>query len=66
VVLEYLAPEMRPAGNFVYPARGVELAETSIAVSLEQTGELLELGLGMDAAAVGGEVVPDQCGTCAA
>lgn len=60
VVLEYLAPEMRLAGDFAYPAAVVELVISSIAIGLEQAGKGLELGLRMDAAAVGREAIPDQ------
>lgn len=52
VVLEYLAPEMCPAGDFANPASGIELLISGIAIGLEQAGEALELGLRMDAAAV--------------
>lgn len=60
MVLEYLAPEMCPAGDFANPASGIELLISGIAIGLEQAGEALELGLRMDAAAVGRELLPDQ------
>ena len=60
VVLEYLAPEMRPAGDFADTASGIELLISGIAIGLEQASELLEIGLRMNAAAVRREAVPDQ------
>ncbi|EZP69661.1 hypothetical protein BV96_04064 [Sphingomonas paucimobilis] len=63
VVLEYLAPEMRPAGDFPDPTARIELVVTGIGVGLKKTGKVLELGLRMDAAAIGREPVPDQSRT---
>jgi len=60
MVLEDLAAEMCPAGNFADPVPLVELVVTGIAVGLKQTGEGLELALRMNAASIGGEPVPDQ------
>jgi len=53
VVLEYLAPKMRPAGHLLDSAPNIELLVTSVAVCLGETGKTLQLGLRMDAAAVG-------------
>lgn len=61
VVLEDLAPKMRPAGDFADPAAVIELVLSGIAIGLQQAGEGLELGLRMDATAIGREPVPDQC-----
>lgn len=66
VVLEYLAPEMCPTGDFPDPACGIELVEAGVAIGLEQTGKMPELGLWMDAAAIGREPVSDQRRTGAA
>ena len=60
MVLEYLAPEMCPAGDFADTAPGIELLISGIAIGLKKTGKTLELGLRMDATAVRREPLPDQ------
>lgn len=58
--VEYLAPEMCPAGDFGDAVGVVELVIASIAIGLQIAGETGQLASGMRAGAVGGELIPDQ------
>ncbi len=60
VDVEYLAAEMRPAGDLGDAVGIVELVVSGIAVRLKIAGETGQLPLGMCACPVGGELIPDQ------
>jgi hypothetical protein len=60
VDIEYLAPEMRPAGDLGDAVGAVELVVASMAVGLREPGEVNERLLGMTAGAILGELIPDQ------
>jgi len=60
VVLEYLAPEMCPTSHLVNTVALVELVKAGIGIGLQQSGEVAQLVLRMDAAAIRREAIPDQ------
>ena len=77
MVLEYLAPEMRPASHFLNAIAAIELGISGVSICLKETGECLQFGLRMGAAAdrmvawlsmasgIGPPVVtPDQLSMC--
>lgn len=64
MVLEYLAPEMRPASHFLDATLGIELLIASIAIGLKEAGKVLQFGLRMNATPVGGKPLPHQRRAC--
>ena len=65
MILEYLVPEVRQAGDFAYAAARIEPVEAGIALGLEEAGEVLEPGLRMDAAAIGRNLYQTSAGSVA-
>lgn len=57
VDVEYLAPEMRPAGDLGDTVGVVELVVSRIAIGLQVAAEAGQLPLGMGTCAIGGELI---------
>ena len=60
VDIEYLAPEMGPAGDFGDATALVELVISGISIGLKMAGKLSQLLLRMRASAIRGEPIPGQ------
>lgn len=60
VDIEYLAPEMRPAGNLGDTVGGIKLVVASIGIGLQVAGKTCQFSLGVRARAIGRKLVPDK------
>ena len=60
VDIEYLAPEMRPAGNLGDTVGGIELIVAGIGIGLQVACKTCQFSLGMSAGAIGRKLVPDK------